>query len=279
MKHTCDRTVPCHFQVQTRLWLWRRWFELVFELLAYEIMLHLTDLGWDLADASGKHTKKCEKPWFYQENHLQMVGFADLIFQEGNLLWRETAYERDDNLALCNGIVATWRNLQNPSTFEPRLIQPPDCYSMWKDSPQPRPKTLQEHGKTQFSFSIFRQKYPHHSATTSSVGQQGSRPRKDLPRSVELFFDAASPAQAYVKLCETICHFPRHCIALEVTWRAFFPGDVCSGTQNLPSCHFDGGNAHFWWVNSSAVIPLYTPGSWVEFFVFVRFCAWNLPLV
>ena len=127
------------------------------------------DLGRDLADASGKHTKKCEKPWFSQENHLQMVRFPDLSFQEGTLLWRqeETAYERDDNLALCNGIVATWRNLQNPSTFEPRLIQPPDCYSMWKDSPQPRPKTLQEHGKTQFSFSIFRQKYPHHSATTS----------------------------------------------------------------------------------------------------------------
>jgi hypothetical protein len=44
------------------------------------------DLGRDLADASGKHTKKCEKPWFSQENHLQMVRFPDLSFQEGTLL-------------------------------------------------------------------------------------------------------------------------------------------------------------------------------------------------
>ena len=126
---------------------------------------------------------------------LQIWVFRRVIYCDEKLLMKE--------MTTWHCVTAMCINLQDPSTFEPRLIQPPDCYSMWKDSPQPRPKTLQEHGKTPFSFSIFRQKYPHHSAATSSVSQQGSRPRKDLPRSVELFFDAASPAQAYVKLFVT----------------------------------------------------------------------------
>ena len=252
MKHTCDRTVPCHFQVQTRLWLWRRWFELVFELLAS----HAPWIwAWIWPMPRVNISKKCENHGFLRKIIYKWCVFQIWVFRRvlccddrKKLLMKE--------MTTRHCVTAICINLQDPSTFEPRLIQPPDCYSIWKDSPQPRPKTLQEHGKTPFSFSTFRQKYPHHSATTSSVGQQGSRPRKDLPRSVELFFDAASPAQAYVKLCETICHFPRHCIALEVTWRAFFPGDVCSGTQNLPWCLFDGENAsirvcptHFWWVN------------------------------
>ena len=102
MKHTCDRTVPCHFQVQTRLWLWRRWFELVFELLAS----HAPWIwAWIWPMPRVNISKKCKKPWFSQENHLQMVRFPDLSFQEGTLLWRqeETAYERDDNSSLCNG--------------------------------------------------------------------------------------------------------------------------------------------------------------------------------
>ena len=70
--------------------------------------------------------------------------------------------------------------------------------------PQPRQEKLKELGTTtMFLFDL----PPKVFATTSSVGR-GSRPRKDLPRSVEPFYDAASPAQAYVKLCESICHFP-----------------------------------------------------------------------
>ena len=271
---------------QTRLWLWRRWFELVFELLPYPMkscsISRIWAGIWPMPRVN--ISKKCE------------LGFPRKIIYKWCVLhiWVfRRAICCDDRKKLLMKEMTTWHcvmaiciNLQDPSTFEPRLIQPPDCYSMWKGSPQPRPKTLQEHGKTPFSFSTFRQKYPHHSATASSVGQQGSRPRKDLPRSVELFFDAASPAQAYVKLCETICHFPS---ALYRTWgdlEGFFPWWCVfwhSKSSMMPL---------WWWEcfdtclpysllmgESSAVIPLYTPGSWVEFFVFVRFCAWNLPLV
>ena len=132
----------------------------------------------------------------------------------------------------------------SPASFNHRIATA--CEKTLHSLGQQNRKNMEKHN---FPSSTFHQKY-------SSVGQQGSRPHKDLPRSVEPFYDAASPAQAYVKLCETICHFPS---ALYHTWsdlEGFFPGDVCSGTQNLPSCHFDGENAsirvcpaHFWWVN------------------------------
>ena len=68
---------------QTRLWLWRRWFELVFELLASHAPWIWAGI-WPMPRVN--ISKKCEKPWFSQENHLQMVHFPGLSFQEGTLL-------------------------------------------------------------------------------------------------------------------------------------------------------------------------------------------------
>ena len=83
----------------------------------------------------------------------------------------------------------------------------------------------------------------------------------------------------YVKLFVT---FPRHCITLEVTWRAF---SLAMCVLALKIFHpatlmvrmlryvfalltFDG------WIFCD------TPGwFWVDFFDFVRFCEWDLPLV
>ena len=207
MKHTCDRTVPFHFRVHhsppdSPLALAQAAQVVWASLWAPGIPCSM-DLGWDLAYASGKHIQKMWKTLVFQENNLQMVHFPGLSLQEGTLLWRN-----------CKNPLHVWA----PPHSTTGLLQ-----HVKRLSTASANKTERTWKKHNFPSSTFRQKYPHHSATTSSVGQQGSRPHKDLPRSVEPFYDAASPAQAYVKLCETICHFPS---ALYHTWsdlEGFFP--------------------------------------------------------
>ena len=96
-------------------------------------------------------------------------------------------------------------NLQNQSTLMPRLIEPPHCYSMRKDSPQPQPKNRKEN---------------HHFPSRPSAKTicnylfswpTGYQAWQRSSQSVEPFFDAASPAQEHVKLFVT---FLRHCITL-----------------------------------------------------------------
>ena len=235
---------------QTRLWLWRRWFELVFELLPYPMkscsISRIWAGIWPMPRVN--ISKKCE------------LGFPRKIIYKWCVLhiWVfRRAICCDDRKKLLMKEMTTWHcvmaiciNLQDPSTFEPRLIQPPDCYSMWKDSPQPRPTKPKEDGKN----TIFLLRLSTKSIRTIpqlplQLASRVAGLAKTFPEVLSLStMPPRLPRRTwnYVKLFVT---FPWHCITLEVTWGAFFPGDVCSGTHNLPSCHFDGGNAHSWWVN------------------------------
>ena len=119
-----------------------------------------------------------------------------------NCLWKRW------QLGICNGIVA---NCRNPPRLSPASFNHRIATACEKTVHSLRQKNERTWKKQHVPSATVRQNYPQHSATTSSVGQQGSRTRKDLPRTLELSFDAPSPAQVYVKLFVT---FLRHFITL-----------------------------------------------------------------
>lgn len=245
-------------------------------------MLHLTDLGLDLAYASGKHSKKCEKPWFSQENHLQRVHFPKLNFQEGNLLWRqeETAYERGDNLALCNGIVAICINLHQFA--KPLHVSAPPHSTTGLLQHVKRLSTASAN-KTERRWkkkpsSTFHQKYSQLPLQLARVAGLA----KTFPEVLSLStMPPRLPRRTwnYVKVFVT---FPRHCITLKwlggrislamcvLALKIFHLATLMECFDMYLPCSLLIGE-------SSAAMPL--DRSWAEFFDFVRFCEWDPPLV
>lgn len=103
-------------------------------------MLHLTDLG-DLADALG-YKQMWKNPAFPRKIIYRWV-FQTWVFRRVLCWQEETAYERDDILALCNGIKTP--PCLSPASFNHRIA------ACEKTLHRPRPKK-RKNMKTPFRF-------------------------------------------------------------------------------------------------------------------------------
>ena len=106
-------------------------------------MLHLTDLG-DLADALG-YKQMWKNPAFPRKIIYRWV-FQTWVFRRVLCWQEETAYERDDILALCNGIKTP--PCLSPASFNHRIA------ACEKTLHRPRPKKNERTWKHHFDSAV-----------------------------------------------------------------------------------------------------------------------------